>query len=99
VKTGLGTLSEYLAEKQKCVDKLRETETQLRGCRLMAEEAKISILQGEQGINFSHITLKAGGPRGGLNKGSGYGVALEERINSAVLSITECGDCKVRCAL
>lgn len=96
VKTGLGTLSEYLKEKQACIDKLRETETQLRGCRLMADEAKISILQGESGINLSNITLKAGGPRAGLNKGSGFGVELEARINSAVLKIPECGDCKVR---
>lgn len=98
VKTGLETLSEYVKEKQSFIDKLRETETQLRGCRLMAEEAKLSILRGEQGINYSHITLKAGGPRAALNKGSGYGVELEARINSAVLKVPECGDCQVRSA-
>ena len=96
VRSGLGTLSEYVKERQSCIDKLRETETQLRGCRLMAEEAKVSILRGDQGINYGHITLKAGGPRAGFNKsGKGYGVDLEARINSAVMKIPECGDCKV----
>lgn len=93
---GLGTLSEFIKERQLCIDKLREVETQLRGCRLMAEEAKESILRGDQGINYSHITLKAGGPRAALNKsGAGYGVDLEARINSSVLAIPECGECKV----
>jgi hypothetical protein len=47
-------------------------------------------------VNYSHITLKAGGPRAGLNrKGTGYGVDLEARINTAVLTIPECGECKV----
>ncbi|KAL7522328.1 hypothetical protein ACHAWX_007021 [Stephanocyclus meneghinianus] len=92
---GLGTLSEFIKERQLCIDKLREVETQLRGCRLMAEEAKESILRGDQGINYSHITLKAGGPRAALNKsGAGYGVDLEARINSSVLAIPECGECK-----
>jgi hypothetical protein len=63
---------------------------------MMAEEAKESILRGDQGINYSHITLQAGGPRAALNKsGTGYGVDLEARINTAVLAIPECGDCKV----
>jgi hypothetical protein len=95
VKSGLGTLSEYVKERQSCIDKLREVETQIRGCRLMAEEAKISILRGDQGINFGHISLKTGGPRAGRKEAAGYGVELEAKINCAVLKIPECGDCKV----
>ena len=95
VKSGLDTLSEYVKERQSCIDRLREIETQMRGCKLLAEEAKLSIMQGDQGINLSHICLKAGGPRAGLNKsGKGYGVDLEARINSAVLAVPNCGDCK-----
>ena len=95
VKTGLGTLGEYVKEKHACINRLREVETQLRGCRLLAEEAKLSILQGEQGINLNHISLKNGGPRAGLKSSKGYGVELEERINSSVLRIPECGECQV----
>ena len=96
VKGGLDTLDEYLKERQLCIDKLREVETQLRGCHVLAEETKERIYAGDQYVNYSHITLKAGGPRAGLNKsGRGYGVELEERINKAVLAIPECGECKV----
>lgn len=95
VKGGLSTLDEYLKERQLCVDKLREVETQLRGCKVLAEETKERIYAGDQYVNYSHITLKAGGPRAGLNKsGKGYGVDLEARINKAVLAIPECGECK-----
>ena len=96
VKQGLHTMGDYLSEYQTCVDKLREIETQVRGCQLLAEETKEIILRGEQYINYSHITLKAGGPRAGLNtSGKGYGVDLEARINSRVLATPECGKCKV----
>mmetsp|Transcript_17420 Transcript_17420/g.37613 ORF Transcript_17420/g.37613 Transcript_17420/m.37613 type:complete len:1527 (-) Transcript_17420:110-4690(-) len=95
VKQGLGTLDEYLKERELCIDKLMEVETQIRGCRVMAEETKERIYAGDQYVNYSHITLKAGGPRAGLNKsGKGYGVDLESRINAAVLAIPECGECK-----
>eukprot|EP00986_Skeletonema_menzelii_P002857 scaffold833_cov145-Skeletonema_menzelii.AAC.17 len=78
VKQGMSDFSEYLNERQLCIDKLREIETQIRGCQMMADEVK-----------------EAGGPRAGLNKrGTGYGVDLEARINTAVLAIPECGECK-----
>lgn len=96
VKKGLDTLCDYLKERRLCVDKLREVETQLRGCKIMADETKEGILRGDHYVNYSHISLKAGGPKAGLNKsGSGYGVDLEARINTAVLAIPECGECKV----
>lgn len=95
VTRGLSTLNEYIKERDLCVDKLREVETQLRGCHMLAEETKERIFAGDQYVNYSHITLKAGGPRAGLNKsGKGYGVDLEARINRAVLAIPECGECK-----
>lgn len=97
VKKGVGTLNDYLQERQECIDRLREIETQVRGCQVLAEETKERIYAGDQYVNYSHITLKAGGPRAGLNKsGKGYGVELEERINATVLRIPECGECKVR---
>jgi hypothetical protein len=97
VKKGVGTLNDYLQERQECIDRLREIETQVRGCQVLAEETKERIYAGDQYVNYSHITLKAGGPRAGLNKsGKGYGVELEERINATVLQIPECGECKVR---
>ena len=95
VKDGLDTLDGYLKERQLCIDGLREVETQLRGCQVLAEETKERIYAGDQYVNYSHITLKAGGPRAGLDsRGKGYGVDLEERINTAVLAIPECGECK-----
>ena len=96
VKQGMSDFNEYLNERQLCIDKLREIETQIRGCQMMADEVKEVILRGDQYVNYSHICLKAGGPRTGLNKrGTGYGVDLEARINTAVLAIPECGECKV----
>lgn len=96
VKHGMSDFRDYLNERQLCVDKLREVETQLRGCQMMADEVKEVILRGDQYVNYSHIVLKAGGPRAGLNKnGTGYGVDLEARINTAVLAIPDCGECKV----
>lgn len=95
VKQGLNTLGDYLDERKVCIDKLREVETQLRGCKVLAEETKEVILRGDQYVNYSHITLKAGGPRAGLNRsGNGYGVDLEARINAHALAIPECGECK-----
>jgi len=95
VKKGLETLGDYLKERRLCVDKLREVETQLRGCKIMADETKGGILRGDHYVNYSHISLRAGGPKAGLNKtGSGYGVDLEARINTAVLAMPECGECK-----
>jgi len=96
IKQGLNTLDEYLKERETCIDKLREIETQVRGCKMLAEETKERIYAGDQYVNYSHITLKAGGPRAALNKsGKGYGVDLEAKINTAVLAIPECGECKV----
>jgi len=96
VKQGLDSLDAYMKERQLCIDGLREVETQVRGCRMLAEEVKERIYAGDQYVNYSHITLKAGGPRAGLNKsGNGYGVDLEAKINAAVLAIPECGECKV----
>ncbi|KAL3815904.1 hypothetical protein ACHAXA_005752 [Cyclostephanos tholiformis] len=95
VKQGLDTLDAFLKERQLCINGLREVETQLRGCQVLAEETKERIFAGDQYVNYTHITLKAGGPRAGLNKsGNGYGVDLEARINAALLAIPNCGECK-----
>ena len=63
VKQGLDTLDAFMKEHQLCIDGLREVETQLRGCQVLAEETKERIFAGDQYVNYTHITLKAGGPR------------------------------------
>ncbi len=63
VTQGLDTLDALMKEKQLCIDGLREVETQLRGCQVLAEETKERIFAGDQYVNYTHITLKAGGPR------------------------------------
>ena len=95
VSNGLGAFEDYLRDQQECIDGLREIETQIRGCNVLAEETKECINRGDQYVNYSHIVLKGGGSRGGLNDdGRGWGVSLEERINASVLSIPECGACQ-----
>ena len=94
VSNGLEQFEDCLRDQQECIDSLREIETQIRGCTVLAEETKECINRGDQYVNYSHIVLKGGGSRGGLNDdGRGWGVSLEERINASVLTIPECGAC------
>jgi hypothetical protein len=85
-------------ERKAMVDRLREIEIQVRSCKDLAEETREAIVRGDQYVNYSHITLKAGGPNskdGGhlsITKGEN-GEDIEARINRKVLSTPECGVC------
>ncbi len=87
-------------EKEGCVRRLREIEGQVSRCLLLADETRQGILRGDQYVNFSNINLRGGTKF--TTAGGEYtfevlpdlesGV-IEERINKAVLSIPECGQC------
>jgi len=84
-----------LNDRQQIIEKFREIEIQLRGCRELAKLTKQAILRGDQYVNYSHITLKAGGlymtadgALDGIN-----GMDLEAYINPVALSTKECGEC------
>lgn len=85
-------MEERLEERQGFIGRLREIETQVRGCKKLADETRKSILGGAQYVNYSNITLKAGGPHSGdENVADVYDV--EKEISAAILSIPECGVC------
>lgn len=88
-------MEERLRDRQAAVDRLREIELQLRGCRELENQTKEAIKRGDQYVNYSHITLKAGGQhitRNGLLANLD-GVDLETYIGPAILSVPECGSC------
>mmetsp|Transcript_1510 Transcript_1510/g.2171 ORF Transcript_1510/g.2171 Transcript_1510/m.2171 type:complete len:1046 (-) Transcript_1510:64-3201(-) len=86
---------ERLKDKNQIIDRLREIEIQLRGCRELAKHTKQSILRGDQYVNYSHITLKAGGLHmtadGKINNIDG--LDLEAYVSKSVLSVPVCGRC------
>jgi SWI/SNF-related matrix-associated actin-dependent regulator of chromatin subfamily A member 5 len=90
-------ITERLQERETMIDRLREIEIQVRICKNLAEETKTAILRGDQYVNYSNITLRAGGPNSkdgqmvvskGLN-----GDDIEGRINQAILKVPECRIC------
>jgi len=94
------SLDDRLRDKQQVIDRLRELEVQVRGCLDLAEETKQGILRGDQYVNYSSITLKAGGPHTVGDDGTPpaldveKGVLVEGRINQDVLKVPECGQCR-----
>merc|ERR1712232_650830 len=85
-------------DKQMCVDRLREIEVQLSRCKAVAEETRQAILRGDQYVNYSNITLKAGGPSVGKDdNATSINGDIEARINKGVLQVPECGQCKNCC--
>jgi hypothetical protein len=92
--------SERQKEKESCVRRLREIEGQVTRCLLLADETRQGIVRGDQYVNFSNINLRGGTKfttAGGENTfevlpelESGV---IEARINRAILSIPECGQC------
>jgi hypothetical protein len=89
-------MKERLNDRNQIVDRLREIEIQLRGCRQLGKQTKESIVRGDQYVNYSHITLKAGGLHMAVN---GHlngidGLNLEAYVNKSVLLVPECGECK-----
>lgn len=85
-------MEERLQERQGCIGRLREIETQVRGCKKLADETRESILGGAQYVNYSNITLKAGGPHSGEEDVAGV-YDVEKEIASAILQVPKCGAC------
>ena len=119
-------IQERLAEREPCIARLREIESQVTKCMALAEETRQAILRGDQVsicqlhkkifftyradrlfgspskyVNYSSITLKAGGPTATSikdGKEGGQPAALENGeiealINKAILKVPECGQC------
>ena len=91
-------MRERLEERETHIDRLREIEIQVRACKDLADETREAIMRGDQYVNYSHITLKAGGPNtkdsNALSVAKGVeGDDIESRINLQVLKVPECGTC------
>lgn len=90
-------IRERLTEREPCIDRLREIESQVSRCINVAEETRQGILRGDQYVNYSNITLKAGGPNANNGKETPYELEngeIEARINRSVLRVPECGQCR-----
>ena len=89
-------MDERLRDRQVVIERFREIEIQLRGCRDIAAKTHESIMRGDQYVNYSSITLKSGGQHiteNGLLTDLD-GVDMEAYVNKAVLAVPECGVCK-----
>ena len=92
-------LAERAVERQGWTDRLREIEIQVRDCKALAENTRRSIMRGDQYVNYSNITLKAGGPHTQQQQQQQGSSRLEReidreaRINPLVLRVPECGVC------
>jgi hypothetical protein len=92
-------LKERLKERAVAIDRLREIEVQVQRCEKFADATKQSIYQGAQYVNYSSITLKAGGAAsGGKDETTGLTlqdeIRLEDKINKEVLKVPICGHCE-----
>jgi hypothetical protein len=89
-------IEDRLQDRDQIMERFREIEIQLRGCRELANKTKESIMRGDQYVNYSHITLKAGGQH--ITAGGTLtdidGVDMESYVNQRVLSTRPCGECK-----
>lgn len=92
-------MEDRLKDRNVILSRFREVEIQLRGCQELAHETKKCIKRGDQYVNYSHITLKAGGMHitNGGKLADIDGVDMEAYINKFVLSVPECGECKSCC--
>ena len=92
-------MEERMKDRQLILTRFREVEIQLRGCQELANETKKCIKRGDQYVNYSHITLKAGGQHitQGGNLATIDGVDMESYVNKHVLRVPECGKCKSCC--
>lgn len=89
-------IEERLKDRQIIIERFREIEIQLRGCKDIASKTYDCIMRGDQYVNYSNITLKSGGQH--ITENGAYtdldGVDMEAYVNKAVLSVPECGECK-----
>lgn len=100
--------NDRVQERLPFIDRLREIEIQVRNCKALAEETKKSIMRGAQYVNYSNITLKAGGPVMGSSKSTKKKPGpmpktesnipmqedVEAKINAEILRVKECGKCE-----
>ena len=92
-------LGERLKDRDAHVARLREIEVQGQRCTALAEETRQGILRGDQYVNYSSITLKAGGPAiSGKDERTGQttkeAVNVEKAINPKILKIPACRSCE-----
>lgn len=92
-------LEERLKERALNIYRLREIEVQVQRCASVAEETRRAIMRGDQYVNYSSITLKAGGPAtSGKDEKTGQttkdAVDVERNINPMILKIPACGQCE-----
>jgi hypothetical protein len=89
-------MEERIKERQQVIDKLREVEIQLMGCRKLADQTKESIMRGDQYVNYSHISLKSGGQLMSVDGALPLvnGLDIEGYVQAGVLSVPKCGICK-----
>lgn len=89
-------LQERMRDRQVVIERFREIEIQLRGCKDIASKTHESIMRNDQYVNYSNITLKGGGQHitenGTLTDLDG--VDMEAYVSKFVLAIPECGVCK-----
>lgn len=91
-------MEDRLKERAACVHRLREIEVQVQRCEQLAEDTREAIYRGDQYVNYSNITLKAGGPvttakdeRTGLTIEDS--IAIEAKVNEEVLKVPPCRQC------
>jgi len=91
-------MEERMKDRNAGIARLREIEVQVQRCKGLAEDTRQCIMRGDQYVNYSNITLKAGGPAAaGKDDTTGQslqdGVDLEAQINPTILKIPPCRQC------
>lgn len=91
-------MEDRLKEREAAIFRLREIEVQVGKCMDLAHETREAIYRGDQYVNYSTITLKAGGPAVPKDEKGQLAIKFmtehEGRINEAVLKIAPCGVCE-----
>jgi hypothetical protein len=95
---GRPIMEERVKDRASGIARLREIEVQVQRCFNLADETREGIIRGDQYVNYSNITLKAGGPAlTGKDEKTGLtvqdGVNIETSINPAVLRVPACKQC------
>ena len=85
-------------EKDAAINRLLGIEAQMKICLDVAEETRQAIYRGDQYVNYSNITLKAGGPASTKDEQVLQriqdSIEVEKIINPMVLKIPSCGQCE-----
>jgi len=89
-------MEERLKDRAMHITRLREIEVQVQRCASLADDIRESIVRGDQYVNYSSITLKAGGPAADEKTGQTIqeGVDIERAINPMILKIPACRHCE-----